>query len=226
MLRDCEGAKLSKLKCNQSEVENIGAILNGQINSGNDASPSKFMQTNNQHQIIHLATHACVDNQNPLLNKVYFSDDDLSLLDFYNIQLNTELVVLSACNTGVGKIQKGEGVMSIARGFMAAGSPSTMLSLWSVDDCSTSDMMGYYYKNLKAGDSKHKALQKAKLEFLNTAPKAMKHPFYWGAFVQFGNVEPLDFSSGYHLTSWWILGLGILLLILIFYFRKFKQSNS
>lgn len=220
MLRNCDGAQLSQLQCNEEEVENIGLILNGTINTDQAASASNFVNSNKKSRIIHLATHACVDDQNPMLNKVFFSDNSLTLLDFYNTQLNAELVVLSACNTGMGKIQKGEGVMSIARGFMAAGSPSTMLSLWSVDDCSTSDIMGYYYKNLKAGDKKNKALQKAKLEFLEFAPKAMKHPFYWGAFVQFGNVEAMEFSNGSNLKLWGLAGIGLILLGIFLFYRK------
>ncbi len=224
MLRDCDGDQLSQLKCNQNEVENIGSILNGKINSGQDASSINFINSDNQNRIIHLATHACVNEENPMLNKIFFSDNSLTLFDFYNTKLNTELVVLSACNTGFGKIQKGEGVMSIAKGFMAAGSPSTMLSLWSVDDCSTSDLMGYYYKNLKAGDKKNKALQNAKLKYLETAPKAQKHPFYWGAFVQFGNIEPVEFSGGMGWKYYWI-GLGLGLILLLYYLLIYRKQK-
>ena len=223
MHRSCDGSELSQLKCNQEEVEKIGTILNGQINIGQQASTINFKNLNEDHNIIHLATHACADTENPLLNKVYFSDDNMSILDFNNTRLNTQLVVLSACNTGYGKILKGEGVMSIARGLMVAGSPSTMLSLWSVDDCATSDLMSHYYTNLKAGQSKNKALRNAKLKYIESAPKAMKHPFYWGAFVQFGNIEAIQFSNG--ASSWIYYSIfGFLFLVGTYFFYLSKKS--
>ena len=221
--RDCNSDQLSQLKCNKSEVEKIDGILNGQINTNKDANTVNFKKVSSENSIIHLATHACVNSENPMLNKVYFADKAMTLLEFNNTRLNTELVVLSACNTGVGKIQKGEGVMSIAKGFMTAGSPSTMLSLWSVDDCSTSNLMGYYYKNLKSGMSKNKALQQAKIEFIENASTVQKHPFYWGAFVQFGNIKPIHFSS----RSQWKLWTGLFtLLLLVGYFLFTRRKTT
>ncbi len=218
--RSCNQAQLSRLKCNQEEAEQIGILPNSRTYTGSEASSDNFKQLAQSYRVIHLATHACVDRDNPALSKIYFSEEALSLADVYHTRLNTELVVLSACNTGVGRVVEGEGVMSIARGFMAAGSPSTMLSLWSVDDCSTAELMREYYQNLQLGETKGQALQKAKLSFIANAPKTNRHPFYWGAFVQFGNTNALQWSSGYNWRG--IIGGSLLGLLLLFLFVRFR----
>jgi len=149
----------------------------------------------------------------------------MSILDFNNTRLNTQLVILSACNTGYSKILKGKGATSITRGLMAAGSPSTMLSLWSVDDCATSDLMCYYYTNLNKGQSKNKALQNVELKYLESVPKAMQHPFYWGAFIQFGNLESIAFTNDS--LYFYLVGLGVVLLLLnLFVFLRWKHNMS
>jgi len=147
---------------------------------------------------------------------IYFADDYLTYYDLNNLELNADLAVLSACNTGSGKLEKGEGVISIAKGFIQAGVPSVVTSLWSVDDCATSDIMTQFYKYLKEGQTKDKALRNAKLMYLQTADKAHAHPFYWGAFVQFGNTDSLDYlSEGNPRTRFLLIGLvGLILFIL------------
>ena len=173
---------------------------------------------------MHLATHACINEQDPMLSKIYFSDDYLTYYDLNNLELNADLAVLSACNTGNGKLEKGEGVMSIAKGFIQAGVPSVVTSLWSVDDCATSDIMIHFYKYLKEGQVKDEALRNAKLEYLQTADKAHAHPFYWGAFVQFGNTNSLDYlSEGEPWTTFIFIGLlGIMFYVLLrrVYYKK------
>jgi len=110
--------------------------------------------------------------------------------------------------------------MSLSRGFTQAGCPSVVMSLWSVDDCTTSEIMESFYKYLKKGNSKNQALRSAKLEFLNTAKKAHKHPYYWATFVQIGNPNPI-FLSTFFLSGKFIF--GILVLLSIIFFVRYKQ---
>lgn len=97
----------------------------------------------------------------------------------------TQLVVMSACDTGKGDIKVGEGVYGLRRALVIAGSQSQVLSLWKVSDEATKELMVKYYSKLKAGKGRHQALREAKLEMLNT--QNYQHPFFWAAFVPSGN---------------------------------------
>jgi len=95
------------------------------------------------------------------------------------------------------------------------------MSLWSVDDCATSDFMGLFYGNLKNGQAKDKALQNAKIEFVNSSPKEKQHPFYWASFIMYGNMEPVSMQPGFKL-KYLLIGAAALLVILIL--MKFKNN--
>jgi CHAT domain-containing protein len=122
------------------------------------------------------------------------------------------LAVLSSCNTGFGKIEKGEGVMSMARAFHFSGIPSVLMSLWKVPDKETESIMVDFYKFLKSGRSKSEALRLAKLNFLdnNTNPE-LKHPYYWSGFVINGNTEPISIGNGWAYRIYAITGILIFL---------------
>ncbi len=112
-----------------------------------------------------------------------------------NLDINAELVVLSACETGLGKIRSGEGVVGLTRSFMYAGTPSIVVSLWSVDSSSTARLMEIFYKKLLSGMNKAEALRQAKLELMKESDKlygesvSYRHPFFWAPFVFVGKSE-------------------------------------
>jgi len=212
--RSCSG-ELYDLSCNQKEVSAINQMLGGTAYIDNSALKSSFETEAYDYRIIHMATHACVDENNPLFNKIFLSDDYLSNADLYNTKLTAELVVLSACNTGSGKLVKGEGVLSLARGFAQAGCASSIVTQWSVDDCATSDIMIDFYKNILNGQNKDFALQKAKLNHLKNADQVSTHPYYWAAFVQSGNSDSMSFSSSYLLPIIFFAGLILLAIFLV-----------
>ena len=118
-------------------------------------------------------------------------DNDLYAIELYDIRLNAQLAVLSACETGLGKIRQGEGVMSLARAFAYAGVPATLMSLGQVEDGATRSLMVDFYRHMKTGMSKDDALQKAKLNYLKNCEPLRASPYYWGGFVASGNMEPL-----------------------------------
>jgi hypothetical protein len=137
------------------------------------------------------------------------------------MQLNADLVVLSACETGFGKFEQGNGTASLARAFMYAGVPALVVSLWEVNDGSTNILMQFFYKNLSAGMDKAEALRQAKLEYIGDAKGTAAHPAFWAAFIQLGDNRPIPtlhstttyfwfdlFSNAQHDTStkeftWW-----------------------
>ncbi len=140
--------------------------------------------------------------QNPLLrsglalagaNQGKSGDDDgvLTALEAAGLDLwGTKLVVLSACDTGVGEVKNGEGVYGLRRAFVLAGAESELMSLWPVSDSSTSDLMISYYQALQQGQGRGEALRQAQLQMLQN--KERQHPFYWASFIQSGEWANLE----------------------------------
>lgn len=218
--RTCTKDELFALQCSEEEVGSIAALMGGQKFLGKAANRMSFETEVKDYKIIHLATHACIDEQDSKLNKIFLTDDYLSDSDLYNMELHAELAVLSACNTGSGKLIKGEGVMSLARGFINAGCSSTLISMWSVDDCATSDIMFNFYEGIKAGLTKEKALKAAKLKYLETVDKAKMHPYYWAAFLPFGEMEAIEMKTNAFKWYYPLAGIALLFLGYFFFFRK------
>ena len=114
--------------------------------------------------------------------------------------------------------------MSLARGFLNAGCASTVMSMWSVDDCATSTIMLDFYKKLKAGQPKDRALQSAKLMYLQTASKTKLHPYYWAPFVQFGDEASMSFDRRW---PWRLIGgLGIAMVYMLWYITRRQRSKD
>ena len=132
------------------------------------------------------------------------------------MDIPADLAVLSACETGLGRIAGGEGVMSLARGFAHAGCQSIITTLWQVNHGSTAQIMEQLYRQLVSGRPKDEALHQAQLAYLNDAglDNAGRHPYYWSAYRQIGNVAPVELP-GKHRWIWWLtgaIGLGAILL--------------
>jgi CHAT domain-containing protein len=148
-----------------------------------------------QYRVLHFATHGILDTERPQFTGVVLSlvgnregtDGFLRTEEVFNLKLASPLVMLSACETGLGKVKRGEGVMGLARAFMYAGAPSVGVSLWSVADKSTADLMADFYKNLLAGADKSPAaaMRAARLDMI--AAKRYAAPFYWAPFVLVGD---------------------------------------
>lgn len=209
------------LTSNQDEITTIAKLMKGDAFLGDQASIDNFKIQAQNSSILHLATHAQVDHNNPLYNQLIFSKDAvLTASDIYTLAINADLTVLSACETGFGKLEKSEGVMSMSRAFQYAGVKSTMMSLWKIPDQETSKLMASFYTYLKKGFSKDKALQKAKLEYLKTTDDiALKHPYYWSGFIISGDIAPLENTS-----KLWII-LLILIAIVVTYIGRKRLVN-
>lgn len=124
------------------------------------------------------------------------SDDNvLHAFEVYGLSLEASLAVLSACQTGEGKMSRGEGIMSLARAFRFAGCPSILTSLWAADDHATHEVMVNFYENLKEGIPKDLALQQAKLSHLSQASPIQAYPYFWSGFVLIGDCRPLQSTS-------------------------------
>lgn len=122
-------------------------------------------------------------------------DGILTALEVSELDLQgTELVVLSACETGIGAVSSGEGVYGLRRAFAITGAQSQIMSLWQVDDIGTSELMTLYYQNLlDKRQGRSEALRNAQLEMLNTG--TYQHPYYWASFILSGNWQPFDWPE-------------------------------
>ena len=210
------------------EIQSIEKAFTGTTFLGPTATKEEFLKKSKDFGLIHLATHAIVNAENPEFSRLYFNSSDsvenldfLSNYDLYNLDINANLVTLSACNSGVGEIQNGDGAISLARGFMYAGASATLVSLWSASDRSTAEVMKFFYENLKEGQPKDEALYNARKQYLETAQKKGKHPFYWGGFVLIGDSTPIKKEF-----PWLYLGIGLFLLMSIVYFFAARASKK
>ncbi|MCI5058182.1 MAG: CHAT domain-containing protein [Flavobacteriales bacterium] len=208
------------LKYNQQEIEMSQSILGGTSKLGNQANERVLRSNLSKYSIIHLATHTFLDDENPLNSKIVLSntsdsvyDDLLHTYEVYNMNLPTELLILSSCESGSGIIKEGEGVMSLSRAFGYAGCRSIIMNLWKAHDKSSSKLIPKLLRNLKQGMHKDKALQKAKIEYLYEYEEdGLDHPFYWGHLVIQGDTSPIPIQR----NSYWYLLLIIPLLLIIF----------
>lgn len=210
------------------ELDKILEHINGVRFDSVFASEAQFKAIANQYRVLHLNMHGFTNDCDPMYSGLAFTprtmlqknaafhdpnptnEGILHAYEIYNMRINAELVVMSACQTGLGKIQAGEGIMSLARAFAHAGSPNTVMSLWQVDEAATRKLMTNFYKYLGEGEGKDEALQLAKLDYLNNNAEA--HPFYWAGFVLVGDDKPIVEDSWLQ-TYWWMILLGVSILI-------------
>lgn len=174
-----------------------------------EATKNAFLNNAKDYKIVHLYTHAQADSidQEPM---IYFTDSVLKLSELNDLErFKTQLLVLSACKTAVGKNAKGEGILSLSRGFAALGIPATLTTLWSVENQSTYTLNELFYRYLSEGYPKDISLQKAKIEFLKSQSGEKQLPTFWAAAVLVGDAEAVSLSNGWIYLSV-ILALGLL----------------
>ncbi len=215
---DIVRGSLVELKGALQEILAIKRYLPGAVLQASEATESRFKSDAAKYGILHLATHAIVDDVNPMNSKLLFTasgdsidDGDLHVWELYNMNLNAQMAVLSACNTGYGKLQRGEGVLSLGRAFSYAGCPSIVMSLWPAQDQSTAQIMDNFYRNLANGETKDYALKLAKQQYLQQTEDLFTHPFYWAGFVVQGDTQPL---KGLNPTQLWTVFLISALFVL------------
>ena len=186
---------LVRLRFSRQEAEEIARLAGDKRNlKALDFSASRSLVTNanlSDYRIVHFATHGLINNQNPDLSGVVLSLVDeqgrpqngfLRLYDIYNLKFDADLVVLSACQTALGKEIKGEGLIGLTRGFMYAGAPRVVASLWRIDDRATADIMKRFYEAmLRDGMRPAAALRAAQISM--SQDKRWHSPHYWAAFT-------------------------------------------
>ena len=197
-MADLSGLRLHDLPQTREEVEEIGKIVGSDsiVLLGRDATETKFKKEPlDQFRVLHLAVHGFADTQYPersalVLGTDAKSGDDglLQVREIIRLRLNADLTTLSACDTGVGKLQGQEGVSNLVEAFLAAGSKSVVASLWSADDTFASALMQRFYERLAEGENTSSALRHAKLDLLAKYGDQLS-PFYWAAFITVGETS-------------------------------------
>jgi CHAT domain-containing protein len=216
---------------NLEEIHSLDKIMPGKKIYGRNATEKSFRKIAHEYAVIHLATHAFLGSDADvqaglsLLPADSLEDGVIGLSDLYAMDLPAEMVVLSACESGKGKWEKGEGIFSLSRGFFYSGTRSILASLWKVNETSTVSLMKHFYTFLDQGYPKPEALQQSKIKYLKEINEPwMGHPYYWAAFTLWGDPDPLQGKGSIHL---WILIPGLIIMAIFSLFiikRKSKQS--
>jgi len=228
---------VSRLEYSGFEVERIASLFKKtKIDTfkRKEASEEKLKDLNlEDYKILHFATHCLIDDKKPDRSSIVLSignasseDEILQMREVFNLKLNSDLVTLSACQTGLGQFIKGEGIEGLSRAFFYAGASSTLISLWAVHDQATSQFMERYYFHLRSSNSIMNALQKTKLEMINS--DILSHPYYWAGFIITGNSDKIIYPSTTKkliLIFFLLLLAGTIMYIVIFK-KFFRHSPS
>ena len=222
---ESRGIMLAPLKFSVEEVIKCSQVLNGEYLVNEQVTPSSILNKLRNKKIIHFSVHSLVNLDNYyesfiLLNKGNKNNFKFSYQDVIREHITSELVVLSACQTSLGKELIGEGLMSMARAFIQSGSSSVMGSYWNASDKPTKEIMELFYTYIKEGHSKSKALQLAQLSYLNDDSRStplVRSPHFWGSWVIYGSDEPVQL---YKSNKYLIITALLLSVFLVIFFKK------
>ena len=213
--------RMSPLKYSAKEIEDLDDLFsNDIIFLGEEATETNFKTKSVSASVIHVSTHSFLFKNYPV---VIFSGDEqndgyLETGEVAGLKLNSDMVVLSSCKSGLGEKNNAEGILGMQKAFFDAGASSILLSLWDVSDKQTSLFMKFFYEFLSENIDKSEALRKAKVKFITEVDP---NPYYWAAFTLAGNSNSIDFEK--QSNNFYYL-LGILVLIMLGY-ALYKKEN-
>lgn len=224
---DSESKECSNLLLIHPEYESPLIFSSGDINTEDsaykihllnkkDVTKQKILQAASNADIIHFAGHSLINDDNEMMSELdlgKYESEPFRNYEIFDMDLKATLIVLSSCNSGSGKYARGEGIMNLAQAFQQAGSESVIISLWNVDDKSTSELFSIFYDELANGSNKSEALRKAKLNILKNGDPLISHPYFWASFTLYGDIDPIEIRSGKWTYYYVILGIGILFFI-------------
>lgn len=182
-------------------ASDIQKNMRGDLFENQKAAKVSFIQRSGDYKVLFLSMHAVLDNETPLNSGLIFYDEEgngaLPMSELYSLDLNCGLIVLSACETGSGRLENGEGVISLAHATAYAGAAATTMTLWQIPNQESITIMGFYFDQLNNGLGKDRALQSAKLKYLESTKSTFArengaHPHFWAAFVNYGDQVSID----------------------------------
>jgi CHAT domain-containing protein len=221
---------LSNLKYNKEEIETAAKIFSGIAFLGKDATKQHFRNSISS-KIIHFAGHTVINDSIPGLSGMFFSaqndlnegNEVLYLDEMFNLDMNTHLAILSGCETGIGRLLKGEGLSSIGRAFKYAGCNDLVMTLWKINDHSASYLIKKFCLNLRRGVPTAAALRKAKMDCLSGINSGRyANPLYWSAFIMIGSNEPLFRRN----VIWFVAAGFVITFMAIFIWKGYSKVVS
>jgi CHAT domain-containing protein/tetratricopeptide (TPR) repeat protein len=228
------GSQFYRLRYSGQEVAEIASLFSPKrrdVLVRDQATESNLKASNlSDYKILHFATHAVIDDQKPARSAIVLalrqdSSDDgfLQMREVFNLKLDADLVTLSACETGLGRLIRGEGIEGLSHAFFYAGASSVVLSLWAINDQASYQLLKRFYVHLRAASSVTDALRKAKIEMINS--KVLDHPYYWAGFIATGETDKVIFPRA---LPRWIIALSVAagLAILLTFISRDRLSSS
>lgn len=233
-LRNSEGAPLPGTFTEVQALAGLG--FEGDFLFGEAATEKRFKESADQYSVLYLAQHGYAAPEDPVMSYLRFTPSEDSAEDglFHSyeleaMRLKADLVVLSACETGIGTYLPGEGIASLGSAFLASGVSMVVMTLWRVEDRASNDLMEFFFQHLANDDEVATALHKAKLDFIAHADSRTAHPFYWSAYVANGDSRPVTFSAGMPpiaLFGWGALSLALVAGAGWFYRRRRQRQRA
>jgi len=166
-----------------AEIEALGRMFpDARVLTGPSVTRDAVAREAESCGILHIASHAVFRSDNPMLSSLRLADGDLTFYDVFSLRLSADLVVLSGCNTGTVSVGAGDELHGLMRGFLYAGAPALLISMWAADDATTAALMRTFYKGILDGSTKRDALRAAQ----RAAIAACGHPYYWAPFTLLG----------------------------------------
>lgn len=241
-LRSNREAKLRKELVNLpgaiQEIKMLKSTMKGHFLIGRAATEKNVKRYADNYGLLHFATHGIINKENPSYSSLALyenlsknEDNFLYAYELENMGIKTKLVVLSACESGAVKYQKGAAVMSLGHAFIMAGAPAVVSTLWPLNDYSSHLIMRFFYQNIVAGLPKDLSLRKAKLTYLNAVSTNQQHPFFWACFVQSGDNTALELidqstNSGSNASLIMALLVGLFMIVAWFVSKKWRSSKG
>jgi CHAT domain-containing protein/Tfp pilus assembly protein PilF len=210
----------------EKEIESIYKRFRGRKFTGDQSTETKFLQAAKIPAIFHLAMHSVSDSTNSKYSYLLFDTHSDTIEDgkLYNYEIsltriNSPMVVLSACNSGTGTLYHGEGLMSLARGFILAGASSVVRTAWKVNDETSAKIISRFYYHLSEGRCKDEAMRLAKLDYLDASPPVWSSPYFWAAYEVMGDNAPVARDNSVPVL---IISISLIVAagILTFYLRR------
>jgi len=210
-------------------AEKLKSEYRNKAHIGIDAPESKVKSALSQGNIIYFGTHAITNEHEPLRSKLVLTkelgdqkeDGYLHAYEIYGLELAADLTVLSACESGIGQIEEGEGMISLAHSIHYAGCPSTVLSLWKVDEKSNTALIDAFLEKIADGQIKSEALRNAKLDYLSKNKGI--HPYFWGGMILMGQDGSIELVKKNQSYLWYLTPIIVLILAFLVLFRNKKK---
>lgn len=219
------GTEFRQLPGTDRELNFLQSRIEGTYYQGGTGTKEVFLSEAGNYDIIHLAIHGVAGSDGYESSLIFNGEDGvLKTSDLYLAGLRARLAVLSACESGLGELNKGEGAFSIARGFSIVGVPSVLMSLWSVNDQVTAQQMVDMHQTFLDGAPINEAIAQTKKNYISTSDNYTSHPYYWAAFISLG--EPIELDDkmwSWQLWAFLLMFISTIFFLIIYYHKKRKE---